>query len=96
MGLIIALAGISAATLRPVQGSAVWMAEESKQVSEQLGVSMEEARKLVEKDHSGRTQGVQPVVSLLGTLPLAVGLAYLVFYYTDDSRKKTRLPAPSE
>ena len=38
VGLIIALAGISAATLRPVQGSAVWMAEESKQVSGQLGV----------------------------------------------------------
>jgi cadmium resistance protein CadD (predicted permease) len=27
-------------------------------------------------------------IALLGVIPLAVGLAYLVFYFTDDSRKR--------
>jgi len=50
--------------------------------------------KIVEKDQS-RT-GMPAGVSSLGAIPLAVGLAYLVFYFTDDSRKRLAAGAPSE
>jgi cadmium resistance protein CadD (predicted permease) len=35
-------------------------------------------------------------VALLGVVPLAVGLAYLVFHFTDESRKQMAAEAPSE
>ena len=89
VAVVIALLGISWATVRTVQPSAVWVAQDSKAVSERLGIPIDQARQMVEKDQAAETRGMPVGVAVLGVLPLAVGLAYLVFYYTDESRKRT-------
>lgn len=59
---------------------------DAKYLSEQANIPMEEARKIIEADRDLRGQGVPPAVALLGLIPLGIGLAYLAFYYTDESR----------
>jgi hypothetical protein len=49
---------------------------------------------MAEKDQVGR--GLPAGVAVLGVVPLGVGLAYLVFYFTDDSRKRLAAEVPSE
>jgi hypothetical protein len=49
---------------------------------------------MAEKDQVAR--GLPAGVAVLGVVPLAVGLAYLVFYFTDDSRKRLEAEAHSE
>ena len=48
---------------------------------------------MVDKDSAKK--GMPAGVALLGVVPLAVGLAYLVFYFTDDSRKRLTAETPS-
>jgi hypothetical protein len=89
--LIVCLLGIAWSTTRPTSAeSMLWAA---KNVSQNLDIPLDQARQIVEKDQS-RT-GMPAGVSSLGAVPLAVGLAYLVFYFTDDSRKRLA-EAPSE
>lgn len=83
--LVIALLGIAWASQRPM--SAETAAYQARSLSQNLEIPLEQARKLVEKDQAAQTHGMPAPVALLGLIPLAVGLAYLVFYYTDDSRK---------
>jgi hypothetical protein len=49
------------------------------------GRPLEQAQQLVEKDAAGRRE-IPAGVAALGIIPLAVGLAYLVFYRSEKSR----------
>ncbi len=82
--LIVGLLGLSWSSHRLHQPpSAQSMAFEARNVSEYLRVSMEQAREIVAKDEASRAgqyDGPSVAIALLGLVPLAVGLAYLVFY----------------
>jgi hypothetical protein len=88
--LVICLFGISSVIVTQRNESAETMAWKAKNVSENLQIPLDQARQIVEKDDAARTNATPVPVALLGLIPLAVGLAYLVFHYTGDSRK---LPA---
>jgi len=49
---------------------------------------------MAEKDQATEQRGMPFSVALLGLIPLGVGIAYLVFYYSDESRKNP-LPEPA-
>jgi len=97
--LIIALLGISASSRRPHQPmTGEWTAMEARHVSQQLDIPIDQARDIVNKDEAtraGQIEGMPATVALLGLIPLAVGLAYLVFYYTGQSGKMLPADAPS-
>jgi len=57
---------------------------EASRISHMAGISMEEAKQIVEKDAGVRRDQAPASIALLGLLPLSVGLAYLVFYYTSE------------
>jgi hypothetical protein len=90
--VIVCLLGISWSSQRPQ--SAEYVAYRAKDVSRNLEIPLDQARQMLEKDRA--VQGMPAGVALLGVVPLAVGLAYLVFYYTDDSRNRLAAAAPSE
>jgi len=92
VALIVCLLGLSWSTGRPT--SAVDVSYRARTLSQNLDIPLDQARRIVEQDQS-RTD-LPAGVSLLGVIPLAVGLAYLVFYFTDDSRKRLAAEAPSE
>lgn len=78
LAICISLWGIAVSTQGPPSVDTVlWRA---KSLAQNTGVSIEEAKKMIEKDSS--RQGMPQGVALLGLIPLGVGLAYLVFYYT--------------
>jgi len=60
---------------------------EAREISRSLEIPIDQARQIAEKDQAER-QGMPLGIALLGVIPLAVGLAYLVFYFNDDSRKR--------
>jgi len=80
---IICLFGLSTASRRPP--SAYDKAFEAKRLSESTGISREEAAQMVERDANLQHDGPPPSIALMGLIPLAVGLAYLIFYYTGRS-----------
>ncbi len=87
--VIVCLLGLAAASHRTWTPTEI--AWDAKQLSETLDIPREEARKLVLlKDADTHPKEMPPSVSLLGLIPLAVGLAYLVFYYTDESHKRAQ------
>jgi len=82
--LIACLLGIAGSTHRPESIQAtMWRA---KSLSDTLNISAEEARKMAETERDTRPSGMPFSVALLGLIPLGVGLAYLVFYYTGRSQ----------
>jgi len=83
--LVIGLYGISLSTQQP--DSAQTMAWRAKNVAQDLQIPLDQARQIVEKDDAAQIHGMPAPVALLGLIPFAAGLAYLLFYYTDDSRK---------
>ena len=82
--LVLGLLGLSWSSHRVHQPpSAQSMAFEARNVSQYLGVSMDQAREIVAKDEASRAgqfDGPSAAIALLGLIPLAVGLAYLFFY----------------
>jgi hypothetical protein len=60
----------------------------AREISRSLEIPIDQARQIAEKDGAAQNEGVPPGIAVLGVIPLAVGLAYLVFYFTDDSRKR--------
>jgi hypothetical protein len=89
LAVIACLAGLAAASHRTRTPTEI--AWDAKQLSEAAEIPREEARKLVQKDADTNPRDMPQSVSLLGLIPLGVGLAYLVFYYTDESRKRAGL-----
>ncbi len=88
-GLIISLLGMSLGSRQPL--SATDMAYRADTLSRSTGIPLAEAQRIVESDRAGRRNGPHPAIALFGLVPLGVGLAYLVFYYTDGSRKGSDL-----
>jgi len=82
--LFLCLLGLSAAR-RPM--SAVDRAMEAHYLSKNAGITMEQAGDIVQRDAGRETNGPPASIALLGLLPLSVGLAYLVFYYTGEREK---------
>jgi hypothetical protein len=83
--LVICLFGISMSSQRPESTQAkAWRAQS---VARSLDIPLDQAKQMVEKDAAAEVHGMPAAVALLGLIPLSVGLAYLVFYYSDESRK---------
>jgi hypothetical protein len=79
--LFLCLLGLSTVRRPPTASN---RALEASRISQMTGISMHEAAQIVEKD-AGQDPNQPPVsLPLLGLLPLSVGLAYLVFYYTGE------------
>jgi amino acid transporter len=92
--LIVCLLGISWSSQRPQ--SAEFVAMRAREISRYLDIPIDQARQIAEKDAATEKAGMPPGVALLGVIPLAVGLAYLVFYFTDDSQKRLTAEAPGD
>jgi hypothetical protein len=87
-GLIFCLLGIAASTHRPESIEVtMWRA---KNLTQSLNISAEEARNMAEQERQSRSPGMPFSVALLGLIPLSVGLAYLVFYYTGRAQGADR------
>lgn len=85
VALIIGILAIARSTQRPESAeTTLWRA---KNLSQNLGISAEEARQIAQKDGASRQEGVPTGMALLGLIPVGVGLAYLIFYYTGDMRR---------
>ena len=84
--LIVCLLGLAWASSRPQ--SATLVAMRAREISHSLEIPIDQARQIAEKDQAAERQGMPLGIALLGVIPLAVGLAYLLFYFTDDSRKR--------
>ncbi len=92
IGLIVSLLGIAAATHRPENmESMLWRAQN---LARNLNIPAEEAKQIAEKDRNAVQNGMPFAVALLGLIPVGVGLAYLVFYYTGE-RRSTDEPSRS-
>ena len=89
---IVCLLGVAASSRRPLSASD--QAFEAKRLSDVAGISYQEAIRLVEKDGGLHHDGPTEAIALLGLIPLAVGMAYLVFYYTGSSGTPQVDPAP--
>ena len=83
--LVISLLGVAASTRRPLTAENTLYRAQS--LAQSAKITIEEAKQIVEQDRKAREQGVPWSVALFGLIPLAVGLAYLVFYYTGQSRR---------
>ncbi len=91
--LIICLLGIAASSHRPEPADVtLWRA---KSIAQSLNLSAEEARQIAEKDREVRQNGIPFSIALLGLIPVGVGFAYLVFYYTGDKRRPDNNPVQS-
>ncbi len=84
IALSISLWGISISTRRPLSEQSIL--RQAKNLADTASISMEEAKKIVEKDRGSREAGMPAGVALLGLIPLGVGVAYLIFYNTGDKR----------
>lgn len=56
----------------------------AKIFSEENKISVDDARMILAE--RARDHGIPSAVALLGLIPICIGLAYLAFYYTDDTR----------
>lgn len=84
VALTISLIGIAVSTHRQESAESVlWRANN---MVRNLNISLEEAKKIAEKD--ARQNGMPTSLCLLGLIPIGVGMAYLVFYYTGDKRQQ--------
>lgn len=82
--LMICLLGLSASPRRPT--TAYDRAVEAGRLSKMTGIPLAEAEQIVTRDRTLHDDGLPASVALLGLIPLGVGLAYLVFYYTGETR----------
>ena len=84
--LVVSLLGLAAAFRRPETAETTLY--RAKNIAQDFNISADEAKQIAEKDRYARQYGMPSSVALLGLIPMSVGLAYLVFYYTESSRQK--------
>lgn len=87
--LTIALVGAAMTARTQHHVSAELRATWARQVSEKLQIPIDQARQIVDKDDAERAandSAVPLAFAAFGIVPMAVGVAYLVFYYNDPSR----------
>src|ERR1017187_9405848 len=85
LAIMICLLGLAVTSHRPA--SAESLAYSTWSISQRYGISRDEARQIAEKDQATEQRGMP------FSVPLGVGLAYLVFYYGDESRKSPQAEA---
>jgi hypothetical protein len=84
IALTVFLLGIALSTQRPASiESTVFRA---KRLAESAGISIDEAKTMIEQNKDSRLEGMPSSVALLGLIPVSIGVAYLIFYYTRDRR----------
>ncbi len=94
------LLGVALTASRPTLPISVErMTIKAKTVSRNLEIPMNQAMEIVKNDEDARmarqrVNQMPPAIALFGLIPFGVGLAYLIFYYTDESRKKREDDAP--
>ena len=88
--LFIFLLGVSATRRFEPAERLAWNA---KQVSDTLKIPLDQARQIVEKD--AERGGMPAAVALLALIPFGVGVAYLVFFFSDPGRKQLAPPRES-
>jgi hypothetical protein len=82
IALSVFLLGIALTPQRPQSPENIlWRA---KNLAQNVGVTTEEAKQIIEKDPNTRQDRMPLGLPLLGLIPIGVGLAYLIFYYTGD------------
>jgi hypothetical protein len=90
IALSVFLLGIAITTQRPQSPENIlWRA---KSLAQNAGITIEEAKQIIEKDPNTRQDGMPLGVPLLGLIPIGVGLAYLIFYYTEDKGRTGSQP----
>ena len=92
--LVIVLLGIAVSTRRALTAESTM--NRAQNLAENAKISIEEAKQIVEQDRRAREQGLPSTLALFGLIPLAVGLAYLVFYYTGESRRVDHAPPAAQ
>ncbi len=93
------LLGVALTASRPTPPLSVErMTINAKNVSRNLEIPMDQAMEIVKKDEAARAASqvnqMPPAIALFGLIPFGVGLAYLIFYYSDESRKRRVDDAP--
>jgi len=87
--LTIALLGVGiTAQTHPRRLPAEVLAHQAKSVAVDLGIPMDQAREMVNKDEAARvasSEGFPLALALFGLIPLGVGVAYLIFYRNHPS-----------
>jgi len=81
LALGVCLAGLSTTSSRPYPVEVT--AANARSVSQLLDIPLDQARKMVERDQE---HGMPVGVALLGLIPLGVGIAYLIYFWTDPAR----------
>lgn len=82
---MICLLGIALACHRPETiENRMWRANN---IVQNFHVPMDEAMKIAEKDTGSNSDKPPAAIALFGLVPMAVGFAYLLFYYGDPARK---------
>jgi preprotein translocase subunit YajC len=86
VALAVFLLAVAVSTNRPP--SAESRLYEAHRISQALNMPMEQAVKVVDEDRQtgGRRDRMSASVAMIALIPIAVGLAYLVFYRTDKRR----------
>jgi hypothetical protein len=88
VALMVSFYSIFLATNARRHMSAESQAYSARNLAHDLAIPLDQAQAIVQRDAAARTdQGPPAETALLGLIPLAVGIAYLVFYYSDPSRK---------
>ncbi|MEN6534776.1 MAG: hypothetical protein ABFD60_17075 [Bryobacteraceae bacterium] len=95
------LLGVALTASRPALPLSVErMSIRAKNVSRNLEIPMDQAMEIVKNDEAARATSrvneMPPAIALFGLIPFGVGLAYLIFYYSDESRKRRAADAPSD
>ncbi len=86
VALVVSLLGIAASSRRPETAESALM--RAKNLSFTCNIPAEEAKEIVERDRTLRRNDLPSSVALLGFIPVSVGMAYLVFYYTGNRRRR--------
>jgi len=84
--LAICLFGIALTFSHGRYSSAATKAYQAQNIARDLGIPLGQAETMVEKDAEQRS-GPPVALALVGLIPFAVGLAYLVFYHSDPSKE---------
>jgi len=85
VALTVFLLSVALSTQRPrTIEDTLWRA---KNLANSAGISIDEAKKAIEKDQNSQQEGMPSGMALLGLIPISVGAAYLIFYYTGERRR---------
>jgi hypothetical protein len=83
IAFILSFLAIAGSTQRPASPEATFY--RAKNLSENQGISLEEAKKIIAKDTNSPQEGIPWGMAMLGLIPVGVGIAHLIFYYTGDT-----------